>query len=225
MQNLKSKPSFSFRLNKTFWIALLGISFAFFVFLSRGPDFDLQFTREVPSSLDPNRIDRNLSSVSRWPQWFFSTAEVSLSQDQQASPNWLVKTGSQVQIKIDPKKGQRKKFEILGEVTEYEPSRKLQLRIKDDSSGRLNKLFDDIYWNIEIRPRPASNSGKNSEGSLIKATITAHTKHWRSRLFGRLAEKILLNQIFYPNVLKLAELKQPFSVDQQGSQSSGLFAP
>jgi hypothetical protein len=206
---------------KTFrpWLvlsSLIGLSFIAFVFFAAlGPDRELRFLREIPSSLDPERLDRNISAVSRWPQWFFSTAEVQLLNSEGKTDQKLQK-GSIVQLKIDPRKGERKRFLLTAEVTDYIPAQRLTLKILKDSTGRLNRLFDDMHWNIELVSR--------KQGSLIRGTITARTHHWRARLFGQMSEKILMNQIFYPNLIKLAELKQPFSMDQT-SQSAGLFSP
>jgi hypothetical protein len=200
----------------------LGISLAltFGVFglaltlIAQGPDRELQFLREVPSQLDPERIDRNISAVSRWPQWFYSTADVQIQNPDKNAPH-LIQPGSLLTIQIDPHKGERKRFQMKAEVLEYQPQKEIRMKILSDSSGRLTHAFDDIEWSIHLQPQ--------GTGTLIQGKVRVHTKHWRSRLFGKISEKILLNQIFYPNLVKLAELKQPFSMDS-GPQPN-LYSP
>ena len=107
---------------------------------------------------------------------------------------------------MDPGKALRKKFDLTVQVLEYKRGRFLHLKVLSDSSGRLTQVFDRIEWTVEIQPKP-------NGGSLIRGTAVAHTCHWRSRLFGKLTERIVMNQVFYPNLMKLSELKQPFSAD------------
>jgi hypothetical protein len=157
---------------------------------------DLSFTRIVPSNLEPSRLERNISAPSRWPQWFHTLDAVK-------GPPFQV--GSQVTLLIDPNKGSHKKFELVVQVIEHIPNSKLVLRVINDSTGRLTRLFDRLDWIVELEP--------HGQGTLIKGTASAHTRSWRSRLIGRVAGKILLNQVYYPNIMKLAGLKQPFSTE------------
>ncbi len=192
-------------------VLILG-SFSLLLFgLSRSPDLNLSFSRQVSSHLEIDRLERNISSITRWPGWFFSLSNVELIE----SDSKIISQGSILKLKMDPKKGKKKRFELTVKVTAYIPHQKLHLTLLDDSSGRLVRLFDHLDWIVEIKP--------NSKGSLIQGKAIAHTRHWRSRFFGRISEKILMNQIFYPNLVKLAELKQPFSVDLPESQ--GLAGP
>jgi hypothetical protein len=125
-------------------------------------------------------------------------------RDQMAAP------GEMIRLTIDPKKGPSRKFTIMARILEFTSGQKLKLEILGDSHERLNKLFDHITWTIEISPW---TDGPLRNGKLPKSKVTAisevHTCHWRSRLFGRIAEKILLNQTFYPNVLALSGLELP----------------
>jgi hypothetical protein len=226
MENLKNssgqpknakKPA-KYHFKKVLILSLL-TCVAVLISFAQGPDQVLSFSRMVPSSLDPERIDRNISAVTRWPQWFFSTAEVKIldsSNQAVSSEVQTIQDGSLLKIRIDPKKGERKKFELTAKVVNYLPGKKLDLALVEDSTGRLTRLFDHLNWNIELI--------QTEKGTHIRETTTATTRHWKSRLFGRIAEKILLNQVSYPNILKLAELKQPFSVDSP-NQPGGLFSP
>ena len=179
-------------------LILFGVLVCEGVFLSRSPDVTLTLDRRLRSSLTPDRIDRNVASPSRWTQWFYSLAQV-------VGPESLQK-GALLTLKIDPKKGQKKKFELQAEVIDYIPSRLLHLKITDDSSGRITHLFDHLEWKLEIEP--------TEKGSILRGSAMAHTHHWRARFFGRMAEKILMNQVFYPNLIQLADLKQPYAIDE-----------
>lgn len=196
MQRLRS-----FHFKTLLGILIFSSGLTLFSLIACGPNQELHFTREVKSKLDPTRLDRNLSSTTRWPQWFYSLSEV----QSPGAPLPKVEKGSILELQMDPKKGQSKKFKLTAEVTEYRPGELIQLKILDDSTGKLTRLFDTLEWKVEFLP--------NDQGSLIRGTAKAHTRHWRSRFFGRIAERILMNQVFYPNLIKLSELRQPFSVE------------
>jgi hypothetical protein len=164
-----------------------------------GPDLELHFIREVSSPLSTQWIDRNLASPLRWPGWFFSLREAKILDQ---AP---LQAGSTLEFFIDPKKVKWKQFQIRLKVINYIPGRLLKLTILEDSSQRLTQLFSHLDWTIELIPQ--------GQGTLIRGSATAKTHHWRSRLFGRLAQRILMNQVFYPDLIKLAQLKQPFSVE------------
>jgi hypothetical protein len=200
---------------KSTLLILLVASLLFVGFAVQSPDQDLHFTREIISDLPPERLDRNLSSLSRWPQWFHSLTQANVvsSQSQLGS---ALQTGDVLKLNIDPKKGMSKAFELTARVTEYKPGQKISLAILDDSTGRLTRIFDKVIWTIELKSHP--------KGTLIFGEATAHTCHWRSRLLGKMAEKILLNQIFYPNLIQLAQLRQPFSVEAP-PQGYGMGTP
>jgi hypothetical protein len=193
-----------FRFTGGFLVTLLGATVLLLSSYANGPDRELSLSRVIPSDLTTGHLDRQISSLTRWPQWFYSLKEAKADPSSPAPS--LLKKGDVITLAMDPKKGPSKCFSLKAEVTEYRPAHSLSLKIIDDSSHRLTLLFDRLEWKIELEPKP-------SGGSWIRSTAIAHTHHWRSRLFGAIAEKILMHQVFYPNVLKLATLMQPFSVD------------
>ena len=195
MQQTRSKPY------SLYLFLLFSAGFVLCVSLANGPDQSLSFKREVPSVLDPSRYERIIGAPNRWPQWFFSLGSVEILGEG-ANPQPM-HVGSLLQLNMAPKKLTSKAFALKVKITEYSPGRVLKMQIVEDSSQRLTRLFDRLEWKIEILPHP--------KGSLILGTASAHTSHWRSRLFGRLSERILMNQTFYPDLLKLSELTQPFS--------------
>ena len=180
-----------------FFLSLLGGS----LYFANGPDFQLQLSRDIHSELEASRIDRNLSATNRWPQWFNALQRV---EGDQKSPS-SVTAGDHLTLVIQSKKGLREPFRLTAEVVEYAPEKLLHLKILSDSSGRTFKLFDQLEWKIQLFP--------SEKGTLIRGTATAYTRHWKSRLFGKLSEKIIMNQLFYPNLIQLSTLRQPFSVN------------
>jgi hypothetical protein len=211
MQNRK-KPS---RIGKFLILGALIAPVIPCVYFATGPDRELHFVREVYSNLDPQRLDRNLSAVNRWPQWFYSASTVRIL-DEAVAPGATLKKGALIRFSMNQQKPARKRFELTAEVIDYAPAQRLELKILKDSSGRLDRLFKSMVWKISVEPR--------NTGSLIHAEAVAQTRSWRSRLFGGISERILMNQTFYPDVLKLSELKQPFSLDV-GPQQAGILSP
>src|SRR4051812_11093224 len=99
----------------------LGLLVLFLGVLSQGPDTDLKFRREVPSESSPERLNRFMSSVTRWPQWFYSLDQAKVSNAEGSSK---IGKGSLIVLNIDPHKGERKRFQLKAEVTEYLPGQK-----------------------------------------------------------------------------------------------------
>ncbi len=184
---------------------LIALSIGLFC-LSEGPDYDLHFKRIIPSPLQVDQLERNLSSTTRWPQWFHSLDKVSRIE---LGSEGEFKKGSRLKLEIDAHKGLKKPFYLIFQVDRHDTPGAFKLTLLEDSSGRLTRLFDLLEWEIEVKPSSIAQ-GKQSQ---IIASAFAHTHHWRSRLFGRIAEKIMMNQIYYPDLVKLAELRQPFSAE------------
>jgi hypothetical protein len=202
--------------SRRFWLALIGgmavLLAGFIVYcvhVANGPDETLVFVREVHGDVAPAVLAERLSSLKEWSKWFYITGDAQLI-DSSSRPlpeaEQVAKTGGNVRFLIDPKKGEHRKFEILAKIREYTPSKKLDLEVLDDSKGMLFRLFDAISWTIEVTPE--------GSGFLVRGTETAHTANWRSRLFGKISERILMHQIFYPDLMKLAASHPPVSPDE-----------
>jgi hypothetical protein len=191
-------------------LASLVCLIVFLVSAATGPDQSLYFSRSVPSELEPNRLGRYLAAPTRWPNWFFSLREVKIMNPEALNASQeldeTASIGAIIELIMDPGKGKGKVFTLTVQVASYVPQEnELTIRVLSDSSGRLTKLFDAMEWKIQIKPNPKGS------GSLVMGEAKAHTCHWRSRFFGITAEKIMMNQVFYPHLIKLAELKQPFA--------------
>jgi hypothetical protein len=188
-----------------FWVLLC-------VLLAQGPDRDLRFVREVPVEVSPQAVNLSLWTLSNWHKWFFSMASVQ-RVDLQGLPLPLSEqnlvAGAHLLFHVDPKKGKHRRFDLLVVVTQYVPGSRVDLRILSDSSGRLTRLFDPLEWHLALLPPNGATPLR------VEGVQTVRTHHWRSRLFAALSERILMNQIFYPDLLKLAK---PQPVDLSGDK-------
>ena len=185
-------------LKVTVWgliVLVLGAITLWMVSLAQGPDRELVLFREFPSKVPITTVSAQVTDLKRWPEWFHALEEARVISGPSTSPQ----VGSVIKLSIDTHKTPWSHFELVTRVEEFVPGKKFRLKVLEDSSGKLTTLFDRIEWMVEVE-------GEGS-GSRIRGAATAHTSHWRSRVFGTLAEKILLHQIFYPNLLKLAEFK------------------
>lgn len=175
--------------------------------LARSPDQVVEFSREVQSPLPAETLGRALHVLENWPRWHYNMLQarsidargVELGQyDQFAAPHALL------HLKMEPPKKQWKRFELFGEVLEYRPNRLIRVRLSRDTSGRLTELFRPLEWTIELIP--------NEKGTRIRGTLRGRTAHWRARFFANFAgvtQRILMHQIFYPDLQKLADLSDP----------------
>jgi hypothetical protein len=71
-----------------------------------------------------------------------------------------------------------------------------------------------VEWQIDFEAKEG--------GAMIHAQEMAHTRYWKSRFFGRIAERILMNQVFYPDIIKLSQLDHPFAIDDGGKAKGGF---
>jgi hypothetical protein len=209
---------------KRFWFAFAGLVLILGVtltILSREPNRPVKFVREVPTSLSPEKVGLALHWILSWPQWHHMTTEARrLDGSMRPYPlaTQSAQTGALVEFVVEPREQKQRRFIIQAEIEDYVPNQKLSLRLLSESSGKLQAQFQNLRWTIEIvsgTPHGAPGLGKQptENGTLIRGTLTAETRSWRSRLFSRVAERILLNQIFYPNLTALAELKEPQRFD------------
>ncbi len=181
-------------------------------FLATRPDTVVSFSREVPSELPLETVSRSIDAVANWPEWFFNAGKIEridvMGRPFPTSEQKLQK-GALIRIEILPHKGEhRGSFDLLVAVAEYVPGKLLRLAVAKDQSGRIIKLLDRLEWEIELVPAPHPDG---SPGLVIRGTETAITRHWRSRLFAGLSPRILMNQVFYPDVMALAQFTQPKS--------------
>ena len=195
-----------------FWAALLVLIFGSCLYygsvLANGPDVDLHFVRDVPTKLSPEYLDKVLQEIPKWPNWFYF-GEKANQVDFRGMPYPLndqkLVQGAMIQMLFNPHRRVSDRFTLNYRVLEYIPHQKMTIRVEFDSKEHLTKLFDRLEWTIEFLPNPRG-------GTMVRGTELAHTANWRARLFGKLVPSILMNQIFYPNTMVLAEINNPDTV-------------
>jgi hypothetical protein len=109
-----------------------------------------------------------------------------------------VEKGALIRLEVRPRKGERRgSFDLLIEVTDFVPEQRVAMRLVQDGSQRIEKVVERLEWLIELKP------------GVIRGSASAHTRHWRSRLFGAISGRVFMNQLFYPNVMALGLFTQP----------------
>lgn len=187
----------------SFFVAVMGALLMYLGALANGPDLDLTFSRDVPSDLATVQLAPAIDQVSNWPTWFFSATSAVLLDDDgtPAKTPKIIAGQSRVRLTIDPHGNHRHKFDLTLRVLDYTPGLKLRLLVAGDSTARLPRQFENLEWTIELAKSPAGTDAR----TVIHGTESAHTHNWRSRMFGRMATRTLMNQVFYPDLLGLAK--------------------
>src|SRR5262249_8511249 len=122
-------------------------------------------------------------------------------------PNALqrIQQGSVVRMDFVPPQQNWKKFELVTEIAQFIPNKELKVRLRLDQRGKITALFSELSWKIELEPRADGHT-------LVRGSITGHTASARARILAGLAKRILMNQVFYVDIQKLAEITQPHGV-------------
>lgn len=212
-----SKARTAGKIRSPLWIVFTGIALFMgaAVWLGRGPDLEVSFKREIPLKTQAADVGLALRAVINWPRWIFSLKDAQVvGPDGQPLPpaQQEARVGARVKMWIEPKKREWKRYELLTEVTRAS-AEGLTLRVLSDSKQKLTTAFTDLEWNVDVVHSPASVRGKPFGDVKLVGSSRAQTAHWRSRLFGRLAPNILMYQAFYPDLMTLAQLKQPLPLN------------
>jgi hypothetical protein len=174
--------------------------------LGRGPDFQVAFEREVVSEVPAAQLEKALHGIHNWADWHFNTNRVTalnLLGQEYALAHQTAMTGRLIRFEIEPPKKEWRRFMLHAVISDYFPGKVLAVRLTQDSTGRLEKLFSNLQWTIELEPRPEGG------GTLIRGRLSGLTQSRRARILSRIAPRILMNQAFYPDLEKLARLEFP----------------
>ena len=208
-------------------LAVFLVGLATLATLSQGEDETVTFSREVPSALPIETLGKSLDTVLAWPQWHHITVDAR-RMDAMNQPLPLneqdVTPGAVVRFTLEPRQRPDRRFDIIGQITEHVPGRKVSVKFLRETKPQVAKLFDSMEWTIELSPgtetgAPGLPRDSSTQGTTVRGTLKAHTSSWRARLFSRIAHRILMNQVFYPNLPALAELKTPRTFDQAFPES------
>lgn len=181
------------------------------LYLGMQPNRDLNFSRDVPSTASQARLGAALDDLREWPKWHYSlSAATILGPDGAPAADQTLFEGANLLLKVDPGKGPWKRVELKTRVTAYKPGDFVRLEILGDSKGKINQLLSGLQWQVNILPAPDAADGKSSRyKSVIRGTAHARTAGFRARVFGALTEKIVMTQVFYPDLISYAELDSP----------------
>jgi len=173
-------------------------------FASNRPDFEIRWERNVPSTHTVEELGAALDDLELWPVFHHSLKEAFVTDpdSQSSEPTRILKQGSILHYKIEPPTRQWNRFEMQGLITEYIPGKKLSLKLAGDSAKRLTRLFDAFDWSIEILPATEELKARGYK-SIVHGETHAHTAHWRGRLFATVSPGILMNQVYYVDLVKL----------------------
>jgi len=210
-------PKFTVALGAFFFATILALAI-----LSQGEDFEVVFEREVPSAVSPETLGQALDTVLAWSQWHHITVDARrIDALGNALPltEQTVVPGALVKFTVEPKQRPERRFELVGRVKAHEKSQKVQVEFISETKPQVAKLFDRLEWQVELIPgtsfgAPQLPKDQAGSGTTIRGKMIAHTSTWRARLFAKIAKRILMNQVFYPNLTALAELKTPRTLEQ-----------
>lgn len=169
--------------------------------IASGPDYTLGFDRQVESRLPESRLVDAFMKVTDWPSWFSAVVKaqvIDASDHPLPASQQIASKGAMILLRVDSGRGLEKPFDLMLQVTRIIPGRMLELRVLDDSSGRLFHYFDSILWRLDLQQE---DDGR----TRILGNESVRTANWRSRIFGRIAGRIMMSQIFYPDLIKLAD--------------------
>lgn len=210
--------------------ALFGSILLVCVLASRGPNFDVTWERHVPSTQTPAEIGTALDDLKMWPVYYHGlkevkfgakegTSEAALSSQpskpqtdpvaQTKSPR--LSSGDILEIKIEQVQKEWKRFSLTTRVNQYEPGKFISFELLGDSKDKITQMFSDLAWDVRVGPIDPSTTQTPKTAhykSLITGTAHARTANWRGRMFGRIAPKILMNQVYMIDLVKLGTLER-----------------
>lgn len=187
-----------------FWVAIQ--------FFSRGPDFDVSWSRSVPSYLSKETLALALKDTRNWPVFHHELKEavlfrVSGAIETPVKEFDIIEPGMRVTFKMEPKGKEWKRYEIRGEVTAIQPGQSITFRLLPESQGKVTRVLGNYEWSFSIID---SDEILKSRGylSAVAGESKARTLTARARFFGRVAAKILMNQTYPVDLARLANYEE-----------------
>jgi hypothetical protein len=178
-------------------LGTLGIALSGF-----GPDFEFTSTKRVIAFHEKETLAAKWMYYSRWVSWFHKLEKVEVLAD---DPVPHVELGQQIKLTMASKRFFHPFVDVQFRVASFDSDRKLGLTFISDSTGRLEKLFSKLEWELELQP-------ESNRRTWVEAKIKAKTNSWKARIYARLVPRILLNQVFYPNLIAFAERPHLYEV-------------
>lgn len=203
-------------LKRTRNLVILGVStlalFGLIQHLSRGPDFDVTWTRSVPSFLPESVLGDALKDTRNWPIFHHELKEAELyrvsgSIETRVIGFDVVEPGMRVTLKMEPKGKEWKRYELRAEITEVQPGKSVSFRLLPESQGKVAKVLDSYEWSFGVGAPSDDLRAKKYQG-MVSGTAKAHTLTGRARFFGRIASRVLMNQTYPVDLVRLANFEE-----------------
>ena len=186
--------------------------------LARGPNFAVEWSREVPSKEAVSAILPALRDTRNWPIFHHALKSVALFENGRPVEGFdRVVPGMTAVFAIEPKGKQWKRFDIKAEVLAPKPGELLRFRMLEESSGKTTRILDGFEWWVGVREATPAEA---KYGNLAYTTggASAVTKTARARFFGRLSPKIVMNQLYQIDLVRLANFTANMETWAQDNQ-------
>jgi hypothetical protein len=192
---------------RAIWVllAVCVLAATLIAWLSRGPDQEVRFDRKVPTELPQATLEDGMHYLANWPMWFHMVAGVQrLGPDGQPLPpsGQVAEQGASIRLIVEPRSQSWRRFVLDFDLTEYVRGRKLVLKLRSDPGRKITHLLDGLEWSVELT--------RESGQLLLEGHASARTRSMRGRFFARAAPRILMNQVYYPDLIALSGLSSPF---------------
>lgn len=182
-------------------LAVFAVCFGIFVaILGRGPNYSVTWNREVPAKEPFPALTEALNDPKSWPVFHHALKTVTFFDGEKpVASTTAIKPGMTAHFAIEPKEKAWKRFDIRAEVLSPKPGESFRFKLLEESTGKTTRLLDGFEWWVGVR-----------EGTppVVFGGAEAGTKTGRSRFFGRFAPKILMNQLYQIDLVRLANLTE-----------------
>lgn len=187
------------------FILVAGLAIAF---VGRGPNYTVDWTREVPSKEAITALTPALKDARNWPIFYHALKSATLFQNGKPVEDFdHVTPGMTALFAIEPKAKEWKRFDIRAQVMVPREGEMLHFKMLEESSGKTTRLLEGFEWWIGIREATAEEK-KLGNLTYVVGGASAITKTARARFFGRFAPKIFMNQLYQIDLVRLANFTE-----------------
>lgn len=185
--------------------------------LSRGPNYLVEWSREVPSKEPMTALTPALADLRNWPIFHHALKSVTLYENDRAVEGFdRIVPGMTAVFEIEPKGKEWKRFDIRAVVLPPKAGEALRFRMLGESTGKTTRLLDGFEWWLGFRPATEAEA-KLGNLTYVVGGASAETKTARARFFGRFAPKILMNQLYRVDLVRLANFPANMTAWAQGN--------
>lgn len=199
---------------------ILGIGMAALAFLGRGPDYTIEWKRDVPSKLKLSELDPALRDLRTWPVYFHDLRQATILAADGSTPKQplfeIPALGTQIRFEIEPRGKEWKRYTLLAKVIAYEPGKKIRFLLLEESTGKTTRLLRNIEWEVSVHGSDGKWE-KKGYPSVVHGEIQGETRTSHARFLGRIADRSLMNQVYWIDLVRLANF-----VENQASWAGNL---